>query len=151
MRVIYVATFWILGLTFAIAGEATPAPDLFQATIRGDGTSGVVVFRSLDAAGISGEAVLFYQGNKFSGPVKGRVESGSKLVVSFDALGKAATDSGIQSITGVFETPILTPPRNCASGSGLLTFIAGNSKSAKVPGSQNIKVQVFQAPVVSKR
>jgi hypothetical protein len=111
----------------------------------------VVVIRPLDAGEISGEAFLFYHGEKFTGTVKGRIASGSKLIVSLDLSEKKMAGSGILRITGSFETPFPAPPRNCSSGSGSLTFTPGNSKSAKVPVSQNIKVQVFQTPMVSER
>lgn len=151
MRVIYGAALCIFCLVFAVSGEETLPSALFQATIRGDDTSGVVVIRQLDAEGISGDALIFYQGEKFIGAVKGRIASARKLIVSLDASAKVIAGSGIHRITGSFETPFPTPPRNCASGSGSLTFTPGNSNSAKVPVSQNIKVQVLQTPAVPER
>lgn len=147
MRVIYSAALCIFCLIIAASGEET---GIFQATIRGDGTSGVVVIRQLDAGGISGDALIFYQGEKFTGAAIGRVASGSRMVVSLEASPKVMVGSKIQRITGSFETPLPTPPRNCVSGFGSLTFEAGNSKSSKGPNVQNIKVQVLQTPTVSK-
>jgi hypothetical protein len=146
MRVIYISALCIFCLILAASGEETLPPGTFQATIRGDGTSGVVVIRQLDAGEISGDALIFYQGEKFTGTAIGRVASGSRMLISLEASAKVMAGSKIQRVTGSFETPFPTPPRNCVSGSGSLTFDAGNSKSSKGPNVQNIKVQILQTP-----
>lgn len=118
-----------------------PVAEVFQATLRGDATSGVAVFSPVGPGAFSGKVVIFHQGRQFQGTSRGRVD-GSKLIFSFGASADASTKLPARSLTGSFEA---TGEPARFTGAGTLVLSPGKSDATKSPPLP-IKVSGIQMP-----
>ena len=121
--------------------EATPAAEVFQATLRGDATSGVAVFSPTGPDVFFGKVVIFHQGRQFRGTSQGRVD-GSKLIFSFEASADASAKLPARSLAGSFEA---TGELARFSGAGTLLLSLGEH-GAKSSPPLPIKVSGIQMP-----
>jgi len=110
-------------------------PDVFQATIRGNAVSGVVVFSQSGLDAFSGDVVVFLKGRQFKGKSQGRVEGG-KMRFSFEASAAAEALLPSRSLTGSFEATG-GPQKFYGSGSILVSWEKNPSLAIKVSGIKN--------------
>ncbi|MEI6279449.1 MAG: hypothetical protein WCQ16_08725 [Verrucomicrobiae bacterium] len=147
MRILLFSLFAALPL-FGGTAEADPQrqEDAFQATIRGDATSGVAVFSPSGSRAFSGNVVIFHKGRQFKGTSQGRTEGG-QLIFTFEASAGPDAKSPARLLTGTFKA---TGEPSRFSGSGALQFSTGKNDpkpSAQLP----IKVSGIQMPKVTGR
>lgn len=131
MRALICSLLAIIPLGMAVAEE----PEVFQATIRGNAVSGVVVFSPSGPDLFSGDVVVFLKGRQFKGKSQGGMEGG-KMRFSFEASAAADAMLPARSLTGSFET---TGGAQKFSGSGsiLLPGEKNPSLAIKVSGIKN--------------
>jgi len=122
------------------------AEDVFQATIRGNATSGVAVFSPSGPGGFSGNVVIFHKGQQFTGTSNGRVD-GSKLIFTFEASASAVAKPPARLLTGSFEA---TGEPARFFGSGSLQLSPGKN-DPKPSGPLPIKVSGIQMPKITGR
>ena len=125
---------------------AAPAEEVFQATLRGDATSGVAVFSPTGPGVFSGKVVIFHKGRQFQGTSQGRME-GSQWIFSFEASAGPAAKLPARLLTGSFEA---TGEPARFSGSGTL-LLSPEKNDAKSPPPLPIKVSGIQMPKVTGR
>jgi len=147
MRILIFSLFAALP-HFVAAAEADPQrqEDVFQATLRGDATSGVAVFSPSGPGGFSGNVVIFHKGRQFKGTSQGRRE-GSRLIFTFEASAGPDAKSPARLLTGTFEA---TGEPARFSGSGSLQFSIGKN-DPKPTGPLPIKVSGIQMPKITGR
>ena len=123
------------------------APDVFQATLRGDATSGVAFFSPTGPGAFSGKVVIFLKGRQFQGTSQGRVD-GNKLIISFEASAVASGKGPARLLSGSFEATG-APAR--FTGAGTLLLSPEKKDATKSPSPLPIKVSGIQMPKVTGR